>query len=205
MDYFWLAIIGLSLLGLYLFKKESAGIQIAFKQLATKYNGKVKRGKINYPQLSFPHQDLTIQISAMPHEDGAFTYVHFNTNEFSEDCVFKIISKSMPIKYLEIDKRLKKQTTGIEKIDKKFTLRANHDDYLVSLLTSEICNVLEQLDKKYSVEVRYIKDKYTDVQHDGEEFRFDLHVDQVLTKKDQYEQLIQATLLLYKQMQKIKR
>jgi hypothetical protein len=141
----------------------------------------------------------------MPHEDGAFTYVHFNTNEFSEDCVFKIISKSMPIKYLEIDKRLKKQTTGIEEIDKKFTLRANHDDYLVSLLTSEICDVLEHLDGEYSVEVRYIKNKYADVQNDGEEFRFDLHVDQVLTKKEQYEQLIQATLLLYKQMKKIKR
>ncbi|MDH3608337.1 MAG: hypothetical protein OEQ24_03715 [Gammaproteobacteria bacterium] len=58
--------------------------------------------------------------------------------------------------------------------------------------------MLEQLDKKYSVEVRYIKDKY------AEEFRFDLYVDQVLTKKEQYEQLIQATLLLYKQMKKIK-
>jgi len=111
----------------------------------------------------------------------------------------------MPIKYLEIDKRLKKQTTGIEEIDKNFTLRANHDDYLVSLLTSEICDVLKQLDEKYSVEVRYIKDKYADVQHDSEEFRFDLHVDHVLIKKAHYEQLIHATLLLYKQMQKIKR
>ena len=205
MEYLWFAVIAFSLFGLYLFKKESVSIQFALQQLAFKYHGKVKSGIINYPQLSFPHQDLTIKISAMPHEDGAFTYVNFNTNKISEDCVFKIISKSMPIKYLEIDKRLKKQTTGIEEIDKKFTLRANHDDYLVSLLTSEICDVLEQLDKKYSLEVRYIEDKYADVRHDNEEFRFDLHVDQVLTKKEQYEQLIHATLLLYKQMQKIKR
>ncbi|MBT8112864.1 MAG: hypothetical protein KJO47_04210 [Gammaproteobacteria bacterium] len=113
----------------------------------------------------------------MPHENGAFTYLHFNTNKISEDCAFKIISKSMPIKYLEIDRELKKQTIGIDKIDKKFILRAKQDNYLISLLTSEICDVLEQLDKKYSVEVRYIKDKY------AEEFRFDLHVDQVLRKK----------------------
>ncbi len=44
----------------------------------------------------------------MPHENGAFTYLHFNTNKISEDCAFKIISKSMPIKYLEIDRQLKK-------------------------------------------------------------------------------------------------
>ena len=205
MEYFWLAAIALSLFGLYLFKRDSVSIHNAFRQLAAKYNGTVQRGNINYPHLSFSHQDLTIQISAMPHEDGAFTYVHFNTNEFSEDCVFKIISKSMPIKYLEIDKRLKKQKTGIEEVDNNFNLRASSDDYLVALLNSEICKLLLQIDKKYSLEVRYIKDKYADVQNNKEEFRFDLHVDQVLTKVEEYEQLIQAALLLVKQMDKIKR
>ena len=115
MDYFWPVTILLCLLGLYLFTKESASIQFAFQQLAAKYNGNVKRGKINYPQLSFPHQDLIIKISAIPHENGAFAYLHFNTNKISEDCAFKIISKSMPIKYLEIDRQLKKPTIGIDK------------------------------------------------------------------------------------------
>jgi len=205
MDYFWPVIIVLCLLGLYLFKKESVSIQFAFQQLAAKYNGKIKRGIINYPQLLFPHQDLTIHVSATPHENGAFTYAHFNTNQFSEDCVFKIISKSTPTKYLETYKNLRKQKTGIEEIDKNFTLQAKHDDYLVALLTGEVCDVLSQLDNKYSIEVRYIEDKYASVQHNNEAFRFDLHVDQVLTKDEEYEQLIQATLLLIKQMEKIKR
>ncbi|QMU62309.1 MAG: hypothetical protein GKR92_11620 [Gammaproteobacteria bacterium] len=205
MDYFWPIIIGLCLLGLYLFKQESVSIQFAFQQLASQYNGNVKHGIIHYPQLFFPHQDLTIQISAMPHEHGAFTYVHFSTHQFSEDCVFKIISRSTPTKYLETDKNLRKQKTSIEEFEKKFTLRAKHDDYLIALLTSEVCDALSQLDAKYSIEVRYIEDNYVDSLHNNESFRFDLHIDQVLTKKEAYEQLIQVTLLIVKQMEKIKR
>ena len=80
-----------------------------------------------------------------------------------------------------------------------------HDDYLVALLSGEVCGVLMQLDQKYSIEVRYIKDKYSDAKNNAEEFRFDLHLDQVLTKVEDYEQLIQATLLLVKQIDNIKR
>lgn len=205
MDYFWPVIIVLCLLALYLFKKESVSIQHAFQFLAVKHHGKVKRGIINYPQLFFPHHGLTLQISAMPHEDGAFTYAHFNTNQFSEDCVFEIISKSMSIKYLEIDKQLKNQKSGIEEVDERFNIRANNDDYLIALLSCEVCNALLLFDQKYSIEVRYIKNKNANVQNNAEEFRFDLHVDQVLIKVEEYEQLIQVTFLLYKQMKIIKR
>jgi len=52
----------------------------------------------------------------MPHQNGAFTYLHFNTNKISEDCAFKIISKSIPIKYLEIDRQLKKQLVLIKNL-----------------------------------------------------------------------------------------
>lgn len=205
MDYFWPVIIVLCLLGLYLFKKEDVSIQHAFQQLALKYSGNVKRGIFNYSQLIFPHQNLTIHVSAVPHENGAFSYTHFKTNQFSKNCVFKIISKSTPTKYFETDKNLSKRKTGIEEIDKKFTLRAKQDDYLVALLTSEVCDLILQLDTKYSIEVRYIEDKNAGVQHDNEAFRFDLHIYEVLTKEEEYELLIQTTLLLVKQMEKIKR
>ena len=202
MDIFWYVIIALVLVGLFLYKLESIKIFHAFQQLANQYGGYVQRAIINYPKLSFPYQDLNVQISTIPHENGAFTYASFYTNKFSEECIFKITSKSkLPI-ILETDKSLTKQNIGLEEFEKKFTLRAKYDSYLVALLTTELCDSLLELDQNYSIEARYFKNAYSN--SDDDEFRFDIHIDQVLTSIKEFEDLIQTTKLFIVQMQRIK-
>ena len=202
MDIFWYVIFALVLVGLFLYRLESIKINYAFQQLAHQYSGHVQRAIINYPKLSFIHQDSNVQISATPHENGAFTYASFNTNKFSEECIFKITSKSkLPI-ILETDKSLTKQKIGLEEFEKKFTLRAKSDSYLVALLTTELCDSLLALDQNYGIEARYIKNNYSNSEDD--KFRFDIHIDQLLTSVKKFESLIQITKLFISQMQKIK-
>ena len=201
MDIFWLVIIALVLVGLFLYRLESIKINHAFQLLANQYGGQVQRAIINYPKLSFTYQDLNVQISATPHENGAFTYASFYTNKFSEKCTFKITSKSkLPI-ILETDKNLTKQKIGLEEFEKNFVLRANNDSYLVALLTSELCDSLLVLDQHYSIEARYFKNTYSNSEDD--KFRLDIHIDQVLISVKEFENLIQTTKLFISQMKKI--
>ena len=202
MDIFWFVIVALGLVGLFLYKLESIKINHAFQQLANQYNGHVQRGVINYPKLSFPYHDLNVQISATPHDNGAFTYASFSTRKFSEEHAFKITSKSKLPKILETDKNVTKQKIGLEEFEKKFTLRAKNDNYLVALLTHELCDLLLALDQNSSIEARFIKNNYSISEDD--EFRFDIHIDQVFTSVKEFKGLIEATRLFIDHMERIK-
>ncbi len=197
MGYFWLIIIILSVIGFILYKKEGLELNKIFKQIAKDFNGRVIPAVITYPSLIFLYYDQTIEVSAMPHEHGAFTYVSFTTHRYSHECIFKITSKSKLPKIPETNKNLKKQKLNLEEFEKKFIVYAKHNEYLVALLTTEICEALMELAQNYSIEVRYIKL--------NDAFRFDLHIDRVLTSKNETVEAIQLTQLFIQQMDRIKR
>ncbi len=203
MNILWVLFAIAAIVGLYFYQKDSKKISAVFKRQALQRTGSIKNVFASYPQLSFRHRDVDIFVSAGDGENGSFTYARFYTTVFPNYCSFRITSRSRLTIVMETRRELKKVKIDRAEFDNKFIIRAKEEEFIRSLLTPEIQIKLLELGKRHGLEVRFLNDKLSKTEDSVEKFRFDIIVEHLLIEDQDYERLIEATIMLYEQMKKL--
>ena len=112
-----------------------------------------------------------------------------------ENCLLNRLKSNWELKKVKIDHL---------EFDNNFIIRGKDEVFIRSLLTPTIQNKLLDLDSGRGLEVRFLKDKSFGSEESAERYRFDLSIERVLTKNQDYDSLIETTIVCFEQMMKLK-
>ncbi len=200
---FWLLLIIAVMVGWYFFTKDNRKISAILREQAQQRNGSIKNVFASYPQLLFSYKEVDLLVSAMHGANGPFTYAQFYLTAFPDSYSFRLISKSMPTKVMETRPELKRVEINNLEFDNKFTMRAAEKEFATALLNREIQDKLLELDSRRGLEVSFLNEKTSDAKGSVKKFIFNISVECLLVKNQDYERLTEAAIMLYEQMKRL--
>lgn len=195
MDVLLVILIVMAVAGLYFMVRDSGKIKAAFTKIALKCDGIVRKVFASYPQLEFEYDGEKALVSAIHGANGPFTYLTYRVSHWIGVSEFIIISRAMPTKIMNIRMDLKNHETQDKKFDSKFISRCHDAGAITSMLCPDLRKLLLELNDGKSTEVRFLKERDT---HDT--YRFDLHVERILTEPEEYEKLINTALQILQRL-----
>lgn len=186
----------LAVIGLYFIRMDSRKIKAAFTRLALKHDGIVRKVVASYPKLEFEHDGKKIEVSVTHGTNGPFTHLSCDVSHRTEVSEFIIISRDMPTKVMMTRNDLKNHKNRDNLFDSKFISRSHDVDSITSWLSPEVKEKLLELGDGKCTEVRFLKSRDSQTM-----YRFDLHVEQILTEYRDYEKLINTALQILQSLE----
>ncbi|MBI5193071.1 MAG: DUF3137 domain-containing protein [Nitrospirae bacterium] len=177
--------------------RANKGMLQALKRQAVKRGGDVKGGTLlYYPRLSLEFDGVSFIISAMPGggtrgRRGDMTYVDFSVPSL-QDQFFRIMRKSESVQSA-IDSLLsvKEIKIGNEEFVRMFKVKGNDEYFISEILFPEIQNDLMKCTNK-QLDIKF------------EKGRFLLSIDGIATSDQDYDKVIETSVLFLNRLKKYK-
>lgn len=181
----------LAVVGLYFISKDHRKIKVSLSRLAVQYRGIVRPVFASYNRLEIPQGDAKIEVSVLHGANGPFTYFTCPVNPAARVSEFTIVSRSMPTRVpgrLSIKQEVE---TGDGGFDRRFVCRSQTARIPDFLLWPECKRLLMTLSQDCGLEVRLLQEVGTETS-----YRFDLHLERIVTVQDEYRALIDLGMLM---------
>lgn len=211
MNILWVALIIIVVISYIFFQKETKKINTIFKKLAEEKSGKIKKIFGYYPQLIFPYKDTELLISSISAGTAgtggthtarpAQTFVQIYLDDTSEQYFFDIQRKStqtiidslLGFQHIKIDK---------SKFDTDFAIYGKDKVFIKALLSDDIQKKMLNIDSNQALKIRLSKNKSFDGKTWSETPTLSVSIDKIATTQQDYDNLIDLSTLIYKQIQK---
>lgn len=177
--------------------RANKGILHVLKRQALKRGGDVKGGTLlYYPRLSLEFDGVSFIISAMPGggtrgRRGDITYVDFSVPYLQEQS-FRIISNTASVQSA-IDSLLSVKEIKISNVefDRMFKIKGNDEYFISKILSPEIQNDMMKYTKK-QLDIKF------------EKGRLVLSIDGIATSDQDYDKIIETSVLFFNVLKKYK-
>jgi hypothetical protein len=207
---FWAGLIALVIAGYVVVQRDVRKVRKILEFLAAERDGKIRNVFGSYPQLRFPHDGVTMLVSAMSGSSGGTTGSHSSPHTFAqcylssvpEALFFRIRSKSTQTAGERLF-GLKDKQLGDTAFDERFVIETQDTARLNELLTQDLRRRIVDLEAERGVQVSLQKVKYFNGKAWVEEPRLNVAIDMISTERQDYAALIDAVLSLYDRIKEI--